>query len=348
MLHFKNQFLLLVLAFCLFGKTGTAQNIEKFVFERLYSIDSLNIVLEMEAKKMMKDRESDLWYPAEMDVFRGGALVFRQSVEVKTRGKSRREICDFPPVKIRFSGASALPDSLADMPVIKVVSTCNTQEESERIMLKEYLMYQLFNQLTDESFRVKLANFQFKEKSNQRIYHETTAFLLEDEATLAKRLNGTIIHPKVMSPAGVDTLSMDRVSVFQFMIGNTDWNVYNLHNIRVIRQPELRRVIAIPYDFDYAGAVDASYAMPGMGVPTKDVKQRYYLGLCRPEADIQRVLLLFKQKKGNLLKTCDDLTALPAKERLVVSDYINSFFTLLDKPDRVQKDILEHCNNFKK
>lgn len=348
MLLFKNQFLLLVLAFCLLGKTGIAQNVEKSVFERLYSIDSLNIVLEMEVKKMMKDRESDLWYPAEMEVFRGEKLVFRQSVEVKTRGKSRREICDFPPVKIRFSGAAALPDSLADMPVIKVVSTCNNKEESERIILKEFLMYQLFNQLTDESFRVKLANLQFKEKGSKRIYHETTAFLLEDEASLAKRLNGTIIHPKVMSPTGVDTLSMDRISVFQFMIGNTDWNVYNLHNIRVIRQPELRRVIAIPYDFDYAGAVDASYAMPGMGVPYKDVKQRYYVGLCRPEADMQRVLLLFKQKKGNLLKTCDDLTTLPAKERLAVSDYINSFFTLLDKPERVQKDILEHCNNFKK
>ena len=348
MLHFKNQFLLLLLAFYLLGKTVAAQNVEKPLFERLYSIDSLNIVLEMEAKKMMKDRESDLWYPAEMEVFRGGELVFRQSVEVKTRGKSRREICAFPPVKIRFSGTAALPDTLAEIPVIKLVSTCNNTEESERIVLKEYLMYQLFNQITDESFRVKLVNIQFKEKSNKRIYHETTAFLLEDEASLAKRLNGTIIHPKVMSPAGVDTLSMDRISVFQFMIGNTDWAVYNLHNIRAIRQPELRRVIAIPYDFDYAGAVDASYAMPGMGIPIIDVKQRYYIGLCRPEADMQRVFLLFKQKKGTLLNTCDELTALSAKERLAVSDYINSFFTLLDKPDRVQKDILEHCNNFKK
>lgn len=348
MLHFKNQFLLLGLAFCLLGKTVAAQNVEKSIFEHLYSIDSLNIVLEMEAKKMMKDRASDLWYPAEMEVFRGGELVFRQSVEVKTRGKSRREICDFPPVKIRFSGTAALPDTLAETPVIKLVSTCNNTEESERIVLKEYLMYQLFNQLTDESFRVKLVSLQFKEKSNKRIYHETTAFLLEDEASLSKRLNGTIIHPKVMSPAGVDTLSMDRISVFQFMIGNTDWAVYNLHNIRVIRQAELKRVIAIPYDFDYAGAVDASYAMPGMGVPTKDVKQRYYIGLCRPEADMQRVFALFIQKRTDIMKTCDALATLPSKDRNAVSAYIGTFFDVLENPKIVQQQIVEHCNNFKK
>jgi hypothetical protein len=46
-------------------------------------------------------------------------------------------------------------------------------------------------------------------------------------------------------------------------------------------QMPTRTVFPIPYDFDYSGLVDATYALPppGMGITT--VRDRVYRGPCR-------------------------------------------------------------------
>jgi len=54
------------------------------------------------------------------------------------------------------------------------------------------------------------------------------------------------------------------VSIFQYMTGNTDWAVPNYHNIKTDGTKERHHLptISVPYDFDYAGFVDAPYAVP--------------------------------------------------------------------------------------
>lgn len=349
LLTFTFHLMFLLIAF-LFALPAQAQQPAYHTgsFELLYGIDSLNAIIEMDVRKLQRDRDPDVWLPANLELFQGKKSVFKQDIEVQARGNARRKICDFPPIKIRFSGDPALPDSLKDAQVIKIVSACNHEVISEQLVLKECLMYKLYNVLTEESFRVKLATIQFKERGRKRIFTGSYAFFLENESALAKRLNGQMFRPTVLSPRGVDTLSFDRICLFEFMIGNTDWSIYNLHNIRALKDEDAQKVITVPYDFDYAGAVEAPYAVPQKGTNIQTVQERYYLGVCREEAMTRRIFDLFLHKKADIMAVCDQFTDLSKSERSKVHNYLLTFFEVLEDPKQTRKQILEHCDNLKK
>jgi hypothetical protein len=214
--------------------------------------------------------------------------------------------------------------------------------------LKEYLMYRLYNVVDEEaSFRVKLVNLDFKQSGRRAVFHSSVAFLLENENAVGQRLRARPHNARVTSPRAIDSVSLERVCLFQYMIGNTDWSIYNQHNVKVFMQRESRRLVAVPYDFDYAGAVAAPYAMPSKGLPLRDVKQRYYLGLCRPEAFKQQMIHTFLVKKNAILHECTQTEGLAASGQALIVSYLKAFFETLEDPEAVRKEILEHCDNFK-
>ncbi|MFC2096584.1 hypothetical protein ACFLQ3_02680 [Bacteroidota bacterium] len=48
-----------------------------------------------------------------------------------------------------------------------------------------------------------------------------------------------------------------------------------------VTKPDL---IPVPYDFDFAGLVNADYANPAEVLDIENVTERYFLGLCRPNS----------------------------------------------------------------
>ncbi len=53
------------------------------------------------------------------------------------------------------------------------------------------------------------------------------------------------------------------MSVFQYMIGNTDWSVWALHNVVLLKADSTALPIVVPFDFDWCGIVNAPYAASG-------------------------------------------------------------------------------------
>ena len=94
------------------------------------------------------------------------------------------------------------------------------------------------------------------------------------------------------------------MSVFQYMIGNTDWSIKALHNIKLITFDNSRRPIPIPYDFDQSGLVNASYTLPAEHLQIKSVRERVYNGYYQPMSVLKPVLNVFRKKKGSFLQTC--------------------------------------------
>jgi hypothetical protein len=71
------------------------------------------------------------------------------------------------------------------------------------------------------------------------------------------------------------------LAIFEYIVRNTDWAVPIFHNIKLIKKLDsLSSPIpfVVPYDFDDAGAVNTSYAIPFEELPNKHVTERYYLG----------------------------------------------------------------------
>ena len=56
------------------------------------------------------------------------------------------------------------------------------------------------------------------------------------------------------------------------MIGNTDWSVEYLQNIKLATVDSNSAPITIPYDFDHAGIVNTPYALPAEELHLSSIK----------------------------------------------------------------------------
>ena len=51
---------------------------------------------------------------------------------------------------------------------IKLVSTCMTTWQDDQNLLKEYMIYKIYNQITDKSFRARLLNVSYRDSSGKK------------------------------------------------------------------------------------------------------------------------------------------------------------------------------------
>ncbi len=76
--------------------------------------------------------------------------------------------------------------------------------------------------------------------------------------------------------------------LFEYMIGNTDFSIWALHNVRIVQKPDAHAAIAVPYDFDLSGLVHAPYATPDRRLGLRSVVDRLYRGPCRTHRRVRR------------------------------------------------------------
>lgn len=343
----RPRFFLLLVVLATTVQLDAQKTAHQSIFQELQQYDPLVITLETDLSAIQDEPDSIArWHPGILLVMQADTVAHRYPVSVKARGNMRRKYCEFPPLKLRFK--PEIPgDTLEDSDDLKLVSACNENGESAQLVQREALMYRLYNQLTDQSFRIKMAQISVKNTGKRQKAIERPAFFIESAAEVGTRINMQPYNPRVISSRSIDSVSYDRMCIFQYMIGNTDWSLRSKHNIRMFI-PEYGLPIAIPYDFDYSGAVDASYAIPHERIPIENVRQRYYMGRCRDAAVIQERLVEFRQKKAAIVSQCDTMPELEKSDRRDVRQYLESFFELINKPSEVQKNMVDVCEGLKK
>jgi hypothetical protein len=141
---------------------------------------------------------------------------------------------------------------------------------------------------------------------------------------------------------------MDQVAIFNYMIGNTDWSVPNQHNIQVfslLNPSYTSRNIAVPYDFDHSGLVDAHYAYPFKELPIESVRDRLYLGVCRNEETMKNAIRAFSDKKDDFYRIIQEFPYLSTPSKKQMINYLNSFYSKFDKKYTVIYDMLRSCKD---
>lgn len=140
--------------------------------------------------------------------------------------------------------------------------TCRRGSDSyEQYVLREYAAYRAYNALTPVSFRVRLARIRYVDTGGKLEPFTRAAFFLESEAALAQRHGGSIVDEQGARKEHLEPAERDLHALFEYMIGNTDWSISALHNIRLVRVPPVS-LFAVPYDLAWAGVVDTRYAFP--------------------------------------------------------------------------------------
>jgi hypothetical protein len=114
--------------------------------------------------------------------------------------------------------------------------------------------------------------------------------------------------------------------IFEFLIGNTDFSIYALHNVRIVQRPD-KSLHPVPYDFDFSGLVNAPYALPARGLMLKTVVDRYYRGPCKRQEQVDPYVANFVAKKDEIRALPDGIPGMDRKTRDETRSYIDSFYS---------------------
>ena len=304
----------------------------------LISPDSITKVrIETDLKQLVR-KKMDMEYQDGKFEFLSGPLKGQgYEVEVRARGNIRKEVCYYPPIKLKF------PKSEIEFNKIKWVNICNGTNIKQDLLLKEYLIYKLYRTLTDISFDVRLFEVEFVEPEEQDTKLTSYAFMIEPMDHLESRTSTEEYEPRLMRAFILDRYYYPLVEVFQYLIANTDWHVANAHNIKFLKSFERKTVVPVPYDFDYSGFVDAAYAAPHETVPVKDVRDRFNKGHCMTEEELEEVLELVLGKKEAMIDLVNDFELLDERDRAGLVKYLEKGFDDLENKNARRRLFTRDC-----
>jgi len=266
-------------------------------------------------------------------------------IKLRTRGEYRNINCYFAPIQLNFNKVDFGYDDLNEISKIKLVAQCETSRDYEYYLLKEYLTYKLFNVLTDTSFRVRLLIINYIDTENRRKPVRQYGFFIEPVEMVAARLN-LLQTKQALNQKYISEKVMDRLAIFNYMIGNYDWGIPGEHNVKIFRPTTFsmnNKPIAIPYDFDWTGIVNASYAIPADNVGIANIRVRVFAGICRPREVYERALLEFRANEEEIFRIINEFPYLNQSTKKDMAGYIEDFYRMFDGKRNIVDIFLNNC-----
>ena len=300
------------------------------------SNDQVEITLVSDFKKIKGKKLKKVFQPATVTLTMPHLAPVTEEIQIAARGEFRRVNCIMPSLALNFKSEKA--PKLKGLKNLKLVCGCSYSAYDEELLLKEYLVYKIYNQLTNMSFGVRLAKLNYKDEQSKAKEYSQYGFLIEDLDDLAKRNECHEFKKKVASGSLTDHNQMMLVSMFQYMIGNTDWSLPNNHNVRYVqvKTDTISFPYVVPYDFDYCGLVNAPYAIPQPEFGIERVTDRYYRGIPGQKEQVAEMVKLFKEKQEVITSLIMNFDLLKKSVREGMVNYINSFYKDLDNQRKLK------------
>ncbi len=267
-------------------------------------------------------------------------------LKVRTRGNFRlqRRNCPMPPIRLNFPTRAMEGTLFEGQDKLKLVTHCRDRDNYEQNVLEEYTVYRLYNEVTEASFRVRPARLTYIDVSGEHDPVTRYGFLIEDEDHVAGRLDGRIVDVPAAHPRALASPEAPRMALFQYMVGNTDWSMVQFHNMKLVQQ-RTGRALVVPYDFDWSGLVSAPYARPDATLNLRTVRQRAYRGFCREGLDFEAIYALFRERQERFRSVIGEVPGLTDDNRRKISEYLDSFYEVIDDQDRSQRRIERSCRS---
>jgi len=314
---------------------------------RLFQDDSvLPITLTSDFKAINRDRnpESTQTFPGTLSYTASDGTTVSRPIRARGRGHSRRnpKLCDFSPIRLEFTKDQMAGTLFEGPSSLKLGTHCRSNATFEQYVLREYTVYRVFNVLTPMSFRARLARVTYVESSTGQPIVTRLGMFLEDDDDVARRLGGRIWEDRGLRFRHLDQDYLVLLTLFEFMIGNTDVSIYGLHNVDVVERPDGKR-FPVPYDFDYSGLVNTIYAVVDKNLfHHRSVRERVYRGPCRPIEELAPYFERFKAAKAAILALYDAPDFNQAS-RSQSKEYLEEFYKVIDSPNEAKRAFVSGC-----
>ena len=281
---------------------------------------------------------------------RADGVAIELPVEVTTRGHSRLELCSFPPLRLEFEPADVEGTLFAGQDRLKLVTLCRETGDFANYLELEYLIYRMYAEVSRYAYKARPALLRYVDTDRDGRVVEAPAFFIEHVDGLAARVGMAAAEVPEIDRAALEPRSLAVLGLFQFMIGNTDWSVTSAadgedccHNSDVLSPAGgAGPFVVVPYDFDQAGLISASYALPNERLGIRSVRERLYRGFCRTNEQLDRTVADFNAARP-AIESMLGAAKLDARFRQRAMSYVAEFYEIINDPEERQAQIVERC-----
>jgi hypothetical protein len=310
----------------------------------------LEITLQFDLSTYLRKKPKEEYMKGKITFHPGSADSMTRDIRLRTRGVFRNAECYYAPLELNFKNADFGYSDLDSITKVKLAVQCSSGSEGEKYVLIEYLIYKMFSAMTDTSFRVRLLKVNYIDSENKKKPYTQFGFFIEPVQMLAGRTNSVEIESRALNQKTIYPRMIDRIAIFNYMIGNFDWAVPNQHNIKTFKPLVLDSVYlatAVPHDFDFTGLVDANYAIPDDKITgTTSIRERIFLGVCRSREVYQKDLEEFLEKKEEFYRLINEFPYLDAKQKKNMIYYLDTFYDQCTGKQKILNVFLNSCKNF--
>jgi len=293
--------------------------------------------------ELLNDRDDHSKYHPFTLTYKEGENPSSVPVKIRTRGHFRRMKgnCTYPPLLLNFP-----KKQVASSPVfkgqnkMKLVTPCR----GDKYVVQEYLVYKLYNLVTPKSFNARLVSVVYEDSVKGKSTDPMYGVLIEDEDQMAKR-NQTVSVERALRPEQTNTPDFLKMAVFEYLIGNTDWSVQYLQNVKLIAADSMGIPSTVPYDFDHAGIVRAPYARPAEELQLASTLNRRYRGYCiKDMAQFQATFDLYNLLKEKIYAVYTQCPLLDEKYVKATTKFLDEFYHTINNPKEAGLQFLYPCD----
>lgn len=317
-----------------YAADSAATTMTPSVFDQFNQEQILKVELKLDMEALHANKKSNEYQKAKFSII-GANNIETYSVKVRARGRFRRVKSEMPPLKLKFSKKELIAQGLSEDNDYKLVTHFYDSKQGDDAVLREYLAYKLYQQLSGQSFRVQLAEVTYIDK-NTKDANTRYGILIEDSDQMASRVGGQMCEDCFNRPESeYDATNLQLHALFQYMIGNTDWSLKMNRNIKLVKVETTGKYVTVPYDFDFSGFVNANYAIPNKDYQLATLRDRAFLGSDNLPKALMAAKGLMIAKRAAMEKTIKDFTIMSRKSRKDLLEYMDSFYTAIETQQKL-------------
>ncbi len=332
-LWFYLFFILLCANNCKTDSSSSAEEKHPSFFANIYGKEIVQMILSFDLDTLKHYKNEEKYQPANLKIDLPNTI--QVDIEIAARGVTRKTTCDFPPIRIKIPKKVTKTHHWGGPRRNKLVTQCNNSDSMGVVTLKEYLVYQLYEIINPHSLKTQLCKVTYQTPQDT---FTNFAFIIEDDKDMGSRLGLQTLNVDKNPPKSVHIGNYRIFALFQYMIGNTDWNLTNGHNTLGLIQDGTQTPIIVPYDFDQCGLVNAPYARPYPSLPISSVRDRLFQYRGKKTDDFQDAIDFFLKQKPAIFDKIAGFKYLPQREKEAMQNYLLEFYDTIAKNN--WKDIL--------
>ena len=200
--------------------------------ELFSSGEIIDIELITDMGEILHDRGDEVHYHPATLRYRQGEESIELTSKIRARGNFRKQpqVCTFPPLKLKFSQEAREGTIFAEQPELKMVGHC----QGDIFVIREYLLYRTYDILADYCLGVRPLRVTYTDSQDSVPSETHFAFFLEHQDVAEERMGGKMIENARLLPHQIEANSLTTVALFNWLIGNTDWDIALEKNLGIL------------------------------------------------------------------------------------------------------------------